>query len=59
MAHIFMQHQVADYDAWRPIFDGDASNLAAAGVTSLCFATRPTRTRSGWSPKATRRSSSR
>ncbi len=35
MAHIFMQHQVADYDAWRPIFDGDASNRAAAGVTDI------------------------
>jgi hypothetical protein len=29
MAHIFMQHQVVDYDAWRPIFDGDASNRRA------------------------------
>ncbi len=35
MAHIFMQHQVADYDAWRPIFDSDASNRAAAGVTDI------------------------
>ena len=28
MAHIFMQHQVADYEVWRPIFDGDSSNPA-------------------------------
>lgn len=35
MAHLFMQHQVADYDDWRPTFDGDAPNCAAAGVTDI------------------------
>ena len=35
MEHIFMQHQVADYDVWRPIFDADSSNRATAGVTDI------------------------
>jgi hypothetical protein len=35
MAHIFMQHQIADYDTWRPVFDGDAGGRAAGGVKDV------------------------
>ena len=35
MAHIFIQHDVADYDAWRPVFDADKANREAAGVTDV------------------------
>ena len=35
MAKIFMQHPVADYDKWRPVFDEDASRREAAGLTSV------------------------
>ncbi len=35
MAHIFIQHDVADYDAWRPTFDADKPNRAAAGATDV------------------------
>jgi len=35
MAHVFMQHQVADYDAWRPVFDADKGGREAAGVTDV------------------------
>ncbi|MGK2947393.1 MAG: hypothetical protein ACSLFP_02375 [Acidimicrobiales bacterium] len=35
MAKIFMQHPVADYDKWRPVFDGDASRREAAGLTGV------------------------
>ena len=35
MAKIFMQHPVADYDEWRPVFDGDAPRREAAGLTGV------------------------
>ncbi len=35
MAHIFIQHEVADYDAWRPVFDADKPNREAAGATDV------------------------
>ena len=30
-----MQHPVADYDAWRPVFDGDAARREAAGLSGV------------------------
>ena len=35
MAHIFLQHDVADYDAWRPVFDADKPGREAAGATDV------------------------
>jgi hypothetical protein len=35
MAQIFIQHEVADYDAWRPIFDSDKPGREAAGVSEV------------------------
>ena len=33
MATIFLRHPVADYDAWRPLFDADAARRHTAGMT--------------------------
>ncbi len=35
MAHLFIQHEVADYDAWRPVLDGDTSGREAAGARDV------------------------
>ena len=35
MAHIIIQHQVADFDAWRPIYEADRPGRQAAGVTDV------------------------
>jgi hypothetical protein len=35
MAKIFMQHPVADYEKWRPIFDEDAPRREASGLTGV------------------------
>jgi hypothetical protein len=35
MAHIFMQHDVADYEAWRPVFDADKPGREAAGAVDV------------------------
>lgn len=35
MAHIFMQHQVDDYDTWRPHFDADKAGREAAGAQDV------------------------
>ena len=35
MAKIFMNHPVADYDAWRPVFDADAARQEAAGLSNV------------------------
>jgi hypothetical protein len=35
MAHIIIQHEIADFDAWRPIFEADRPNRQAAGVKDI------------------------
>lgn len=35
MARVFMQHPVADYSTWRPIFDADQPNRKSAGVVDV------------------------
>ena len=35
MAHIIIQHQVADFDAWRPVYEADQPGRKAAGVTDV------------------------
>jgi hypothetical protein len=35
MAKIFLDHPIADYDTWRPIFDADAPRREAAGMTNV------------------------
>ncbi len=35
MAHVFIQHDVADYEAWRPIFDADKPGREAASITDV------------------------
>jgi len=35
MATIFFQHQVNDYDAWRPYYDSDTERLEAAGLSEI------------------------
>ncbi len=32
---MFLHHPVADFDAWRPVFDGDAARRDAAGLTDV------------------------
>lgn len=34
MAVVIINHQVKDYDAWRPFFDRDISRRKEAGITS-------------------------
>ena len=35
MATIFFQHRVADYETWRPYYDGDIERREAAGLTEI------------------------
>ncbi len=35
MPTIFLQHRVADYDAWRPVYDEDADRRSAAGLSEI------------------------
>ena len=35
MAHIFIQHDVADYEAWHPVFDADKPGREAAGAVGV------------------------
>ena len=35
MATIFLRHSVADYDAWRPLFDDDRPRRDTAGLTEV------------------------
>lgn len=35
MAHIFLKHQVADFDTWRPYFDDFAVARAAIGIKDV------------------------
>ncbi len=35
MAHVFIQHQVDDYDTWRPHFDNDKAAREAAGARDV------------------------
>ena len=35
MAHIIIQHQVADFDTWRPVYEADRPGRQAAGVTDV------------------------
>lgn len=35
MARVFINHPVADYDTWRPIFDADKPRRAAAGLIDV------------------------
>ena len=35
MAHIIIQHQVADFDAWRPVYEADQPGRKAAGITDV------------------------
>ncbi len=35
MAHIIIQHEVANFDAWRPIYEADRPGRQAAGVKDI------------------------
>ncbi len=35
MATIFLRHSVADYDAWRPLYDDDVARRDTAGLTEV------------------------
>ena len=35
MARVVINHPVADYDAWRSVYDADAPRRGAAGITNL------------------------
>ncbi len=35
MPTIFLQHRVADYDIWRPFYDGDIERRNAAGFQEI------------------------
>ena len=35
MPNIFLQHRVADYDAWRPVYDADIERRSAAGLQEI------------------------
>ncbi|MEP7046675.1 MAG: hypothetical protein ABI949_08355 [Ilumatobacteraceae bacterium] len=35
MAKIFLNHPIADYDTWRPIYDADTPRREAAGMTNV------------------------
>lgn len=35
MSRIFMSHTVADYDAWRAVYDDDAPRRAEAGIAEV------------------------
>ncbi len=35
MAKVFLNHPIADYAAWRPVFEADAPRREAAGMTNV------------------------
>ncbi len=35
MPTIFLQHRVADYEAWRPVYDADLPRRDAAGLREV------------------------
>jgi len=35
MSKLFLHHPVADFDTWRPVFDGDAPRRESAGLTNV------------------------
>lgn len=35
MAKLFLHHPVADFDKWRPVYDGDSPRRDAAGLTNV------------------------
>ncbi len=35
MAHMFVRHTVANFDAWKPAYDGDSSNRKSFGITDI------------------------
>ena len=35
MPTVFLRHKVADYDAWRPIYDGDLARRGEAGLREI------------------------
>ncbi len=35
MPTIFLQHRVADYDSWRPVYDEDGERRSAAGLSEI------------------------
>ncbi len=35
MPTIFLQHRVADYEAWRPVYDEDADRRSASGLSEI------------------------
>jgi hypothetical protein len=35
MAKLFLHHPVADFDMWRPVFDGDAARRESVGLTNV------------------------
>ena len=35
MPTIFLQHRVADYEAWKPVYDEDADRRSAAGLSEI------------------------
>ena len=35
MATIFARHRVADYEAWRPVYDDDVGRRDAAGLQQI------------------------
>jgi hypothetical protein len=35
MAKLFLHHPVADFDKWRPIYDGDAARRESAGLRNV------------------------
>ena len=35
MVHVVVRHTAADYEKWRPVFDGDAARRKAAGATGV------------------------
>ena len=35
MPTIFIQHRLADYDTWKPVYDGDIERRNAAGLKEI------------------------
>ena len=35
MSKLFLHHPVADFDTWRPVYDGDSPRRDAAGLTNV------------------------
>jgi hypothetical protein len=40
MCYIVVRHTVADYEKWRPFYDGDDVRRRAAGATGVSFVYR-------------------